>query len=205
MRACGRVVAACLPVLTCVWLWVVWCAGGRAVAACLSVFWARTSLSCVAVGYWDVGVDRDPTNKPCSPWPHPPPIPNTTPTHPPKHSNAAWKPLAGLLWFASLIAWEILFGLCASALAMHVNPVLSELERRTGPEVDENEEYKNTHRLLGAILSFVIGFRVNNAYQLYYEGRRIVGSVINGIREIVLEAYTSLPKGIRKDKEIGGR
>lgn len=42
---------------------------------------------------------------------------------------------------------------------------------------------------------FVIGFRVNNAYQLYYEGRRIVGQIINAIREVVLEAYTSLPKG----------
>lgn len=42
---------------------------------------------------------------------------------------------------------------------------------------------------------FVIGFRVNNAYQLYYEGRRIVGQIINAVREIVLESYTSLPKG----------
>jgi predicted membrane chloride channel (bestrophin family) len=122
------------------------------------------------------------------------PSPNTPPFSNPDR-NAAWKPLAGLLWFASLIAWEILFGLCVSALAMHVNSNLNVLEQRNGPEVDESQEYKNTHRLLGAILSFVIGFRVNNAYQLYYEGRRIVGSVINSAREIVLEAYTSLPKG----------
>lgn len=44
----------------------------------------------------------------------------------------------------------------------------------------------------------MIGFRVNNAYQLYYEGRRIVGQIINAIREIVLESYTSLPKGTQE-------
>lgn len=108
------------------------------------------------------------------------------------------------------------------------------MESRHTPGYDELSEYKDTHRLFGAILGacggrgsrsrhparmyvdgrtvdsplhhttitqthqqtgFVIGFRVNNAYQLYYEGRRIVGQIINSIREIILESYTSLPKG----------
>lgn len=45
--------------------------------------------------------------------------PSTPQTH--HHSNAVWKPLAGFLWFVSLIGWEILFGLAVSTVALHIN------------------------------------------------------------------------------------
>lgn len=35
------------------------------------------------------------------------------------HRNAVWKPLAGFLWFVSLMRWEIVFGLAVSTVAVY--------------------------------------------------------------------------------------
>lgn len=45
--------------------------------------------------------------------------------HTARNRNAVWTPLAGFLWFFSLIMWEILLGLLVSAVALRVNPTIN--------------------------------------------------------------------------------
>lgn len=114
--------------------------------------------------------------------------------------RAVYKPIAGFIWFICLIWWEVLLGIVVSAFAyffVHRNEKVT-WDSDTNGYLDE---YKNAHRNFGAILGFVIGFRVNMAYQSYTECRRTISGMIASIREIVLEVYTaSSPKGFAGPK-----
>jgi predicted membrane chloride channel (bestrophin family) len=108
--------------------------------------------------------------------------------------RAVYKPLAGIVWFISLIWWQVLLGVIIAAFAL----VFVQQNDKVNWDTDAKgylTDYKNTHRNFGAILGFVIGFRVNIAYQSYIECRRVVSSLMASIREIVLEAYSTMPKG----------
>lgn len=108
--------------------------------------------------------------------------------------KAIWRPIAGLVWFLGLIAWQVVFGILVSTIAL-VFVDRNEKVSWDSLEAGYAREYQLSHRNFGAILGFVIGFRVNIAYQSYYEGRRLVALLMTSVREVILEAYTSLPKG----------
>jgi hypothetical protein len=69
-------------------------------------------------------------------------------------------------------------------------------------------EMTDIHGILGGVIGFVVAFRLNNSYMTYNEGRRLVGQLMNGLREVVLDCYSALPptqptKGGDRDEDEG--
>jgi ion channel-forming bestrophin family protein len=61
--------------------------------------------------------------------------------------------------------------------------------------------FKNTtvvHTLIGFVLSMLLVFRTNTAYDRWWEGRRLWGSIVNNSRNLALKLQAFLPE----DKEI---
>lgn len=61
--------------------------------------------------------------------------------------------------------------------------------------------FKNTtvvHSLVGFVLSMLLVFRTNTAYDRWWEGRRLWGSIVNNSRNLALKLQAFLPE----DKEI---
>lgn len=59
-------------------------------------------------------------------------------------------------------------------------------------------EYKGTtvfHSLMGLVISLLLVFRTNTAYDRWWEGRRLWGQLVNDSRTISLKLDTFLPKG----------
>jgi predicted membrane chloride channel (bestrophin family) len=54
--------------------------------------------------------------------------------------------------------------------------------------------FTQLHGFVGAVLAFVLVFRSNGAYDRYYEGRKLLGTVTNQLRELILETYSVVPK-----------
>lgn len=51
------------------------------------------------------------------------------------------------------------------------------------------------HSLLGFVLSLLLVFRTNTAYERWWEGRRLWGSLVNSSRNLALKLDAALPKG----------
>lgn len=51
------------------------------------------------------------------------------------------------------------------------------------------------HTLLGFVISFVLVFRTNTAYERWWEGRRLWGALVNNSRNLAMKLATMLPEG----------
>jgi ion channel-forming bestrophin family protein len=58
------------------------------------------------------------------------------------------------------------------------------------------------HQILGFVLSMLLVFRINSAYDRWWEGRKNWGSLVNNTRNLMIKVETLLPEGNRKDKII---
>ena len=56
------------------------------------------------------------------------------------------------------------------------------------------------HQILGFVLSTLLVFRINSAYDRWWEGRKNWGSLVNNTRNLQIKIETLLPEGNRKDK-----
>lgn len=72
-------------------------------------------------------------------------------------------------------------------------------------QVGDNVHVKNInqmHSLLGFAISMLLVFRTNTAYDRWWEGRRLWGSLVNGSRNLALKLHSYLPpesKDLRHD------
>jgi ion channel-forming bestrophin family protein len=57
------------------------------------------------------------------------------------------------------------------------------------------------HSLLGIVLGLFLVFRTNSAYDRWWEGRRLWGSMVNSTRNFALKLNAYLPKGEFEDRE----
>lgn len=69
-------------------------------------------------------------------------------------------------------------------------------------------DLEEMHRILGIIVSISIGFQNKTSYDRFWEGRKLVSTLYNLNREVVLEAYSALPKAggdeaARRDRMFG--
>lgn len=58
--------------------------------------------------------------------------------------------------------------------------------------------FRNTtmvHSLIGFVLSMLLIFRTNTAYDRWWEGRRLWGSIVNNSRNLALKLHAFLPSG----------
>jgi ion channel-forming bestrophin family protein len=58
------------------------------------------------------------------------------------------------------------------------------------------------HQILGFVLSTLLVFRINSAYDRWWEGRKHWGALVNNTRNLQIKIETLLPEGYRKDKVI---
>lgn len=56
------------------------------------------------------------------------------------------------------------------------------------------------HQILGFVLSTLLVFRINSAYDRWWEGRKNWGSLVNNTRNLQIKIETLLPAGNTKDK-----
>ncbi len=56
------------------------------------------------------------------------------------------------------------------------------------------------HQILGFVLSTLLVFRINSAYDRWWEGRKNWGSLVNNTRNLQVKIETLLPEGNRRDK-----
>ena len=51
------------------------------------------------------------------------------------------------------------------------------------------------HSLIGFVLGLLLVFRTNTAYDRWWEGRKLLGALVNTSRNLALKVDTFLPKG----------
>lgn len=66
--------------------------------------------------------------------------------------------------------------------------------------VSENNQLRNTtvmHTLLGFVISFLLVFRTNTAYERWWEGRKLWGSLVNNSRNLAMKITALTPENSR--------
>ncbi len=58
------------------------------------------------------------------------------------------------------------------------------------------------HSLLGLVISLLLVFRTNTAYERWWEGRKMWGSLVNSSRNLSLKLNALLPKDAREDRDF---
>ncbi|MGE0638126.1 MAG: bestrophin family protein [Bacteroidia bacterium] len=65
-------------------------------------------------------------------------------------------------------------------------------------------KYKSTtlvHSLLGFVISMLLVFRTNTAYERWWEGRKLWGAMVNNSRNLAIKLNTYIPKGDSETRE----
>ncbi len=99
-------------------------------------------------------------------------------------------------WFVKLFAhpqvvtrllrqlWPHLFVVALFQLGINALTALD-----VDPPVSVLRELEATQHLLGAVLSLLLVFRTNSAYERYYDGKKQYGIIANQVRQIIMNAY----------------
>lgn len=58
------------------------------------------------------------------------------------------------------------------------------------------------HTLLGLVISLLLVFRTNTAYERWWEGRKLWGSLVNSSRNLAIKLNTMLPAGDNYDRNF---
>ena len=67
-------------------------------------------------------------------------------------------------------------------------------------KLSENNHISNVnimHTLLGFVISFLLVFRTNTAYERWWEGRKLWGQLVNNSRNLAMKMAAVLPEGSR--------
>lgn len=70
-------------------------------------------------------------------------------------------------------------------------------------EITHNVTFKSStmfHQILGFVLSMLLVFRINSAYDRWWEGRKQWGSLVNNSRNLMIKLDSVIPETHRKDK-----
>ncbi len=98
--------------------------------------------------------------------------------------------------------WKLIFAFHRSDTFRFLLPGIAGVAAYTGVVAYvENDvfhaSFKNTtvvHSLVGFVLSMLLVFRTNTAYERWWEGRKLWGSFVNNSRNLALKLNTILPK-----------
>jgi putative membrane protein len=69
-------------------------------------------------------------------------------------------------------------------------------------KLHENNFHSTTsmHSLLGIVLGLFLVFRTNSAYERWWEGRKLWGSMVNSTRNLALKLHAYLPAEDREER-----
>ncbi|MCP1384298.1 bestrophin family protein [Runella salmonicolor] len=98
--------------------------------------------------------------------------------------------------------WKLIFAFHRSDTFRFLLPGIAGVAAYTGVVAYvENDvfhaSFKNTtvvHSLVGFVLSMLLVFRTNTAYERWWEGRKLWGSFVNNSRNLALKLHAFLPK-----------
>jgi putative membrane protein len=98
--------------------------------------------------------------------------------------------------------WKLIFAFHRSDTFRFLLPGIAGVAAYTGVVAYvENDvfhaSFKNTtvvHSLVGFVLSMLLVFRTNTAYERWWEGRKLWGSFVNNSRNLALKLHAILPK-----------
>ena len=100
-------------------------------------------------------------------------------------------------WFIAIFARTHLVGRFVQQLwpnlltLVFVNLVINLLDH-LGVKSMPSSQFDITQGLVGAVLSLLLVFRTNSAYERYYEGKKAYGVVTNQVRQIIMNAHAFL-------------
>lgn len=72
-------------------------------------------------------------------------------------------------------------------------------------EVDKDSSVRNVsliHTLLGFVLSMLLVFRTNTAYDRWWEGRKLLGKMVNDSRNLAIKLHAILDESAEEDREF---
>jgi ion channel-forming bestrophin family protein len=72
-------------------------------------------------------------------------------------------------------------------------------------KLSDDNQLKNitvTHSLLGFVLSMLLVFRTNTAYDRWWEGRKLWGSLVNNSRNLAMKMNALLPAEDKKERDF---
>ncbi len=106
--------------------------------------------------------------------------------------------------------WKLIFAFHRSDTFRFLLPGIAGVAAYTGVVAYiENDvfhaSFKNTtvvHSLVGFVLSMLLVFRTNTAYDRWWEGRRLWGNFVNNSRNLALKINAFLPKEAKEEKKI---
>jgi putative membrane protein len=93
--------------------------------------------------------------------------------------------------FRVLLPLMILLGLLTGGLVY--------LEFHSYLEVTPSTSF---HQIVGFVLSMLLVFRVNSAYDRWWEGRKLWGALVNNSRSLAAKCVTFLPEQIKEEREL---
>ncbi|MDO4763190.1 MAG: bestrophin family protein [Flavobacteriaceae bacterium] len=70
-------------------------------------------------------------------------------------------------------------------------------------KVDKDSAFRNIsliHTLLGFVLSMLLVFRTNTAYDRWWEGRKLLGKMVNDSRNLAIKLHAILPENAEEDR-----
>ncbi len=103
-----------------------------------------------------------------------------------------------LLWEMVIVA---VYTAVVAAIEIHF---LRELRMGSGGEAVEKALKDTTimHSILGFVLSLLVVFRTNTAYDRWWEGRKLWGALVNNTRNLAVKINTFLPSGCSAERHF---
>ena len=71
--------------------------------------------------------------------------------------------------------------------------------------IGQNSSLKNIsliHTLLGFVLSMLLVFRTNTAYDRWWEGRKLLGKIVNDSRNFAIKINAILPEDDKENRDF---
>lgn len=68
------------------------------------------------------------------------------------------------------------------------------------PESSHVKSIPIVHGLLGFVISMLLVFRTNTAYDRWWEGRKLWGSLVNNSRNLAIKLHALLPSGDKANR-----
>ena len=72
-------------------------------------------------------------------------------------------------------------------------------------KIDKDSSIRNIsliHTLLGFVLSMLLVFRTNTAYDRWWEGRKLLGKMVNDSRNLAIKLHAILPEGDKENRDF---
>ena len=104
-----------------------------------------------------------------------------------------------------ILMWEMLIVAAYTAVVAAIEIQVLRNLRLSGADESIGSALKNTtimHSILGFVLSLLVVFRTNTAYDRWWEGRKLWGALVNNTRNLAVKINAFLPEACGSEREF---